>query len=267
MEQYRKDTDRFYVQAYYKVYAQLSPKAVQLERKTTFSVFGSIFESIQTVLIDLNKNVDKYFPNPVVNVDNIKISQAEILNFLHTVRVITTFYSFLYVGLAAELSRSWTKADSKLQPKFRKNFIEEKTQFVVSVINKDTNEKTLRDFINVINKMKQTGKDVLVKTDDGSNEQLFNTLGGVTSGVSRVTSNFNLNPFYLFGKLWLDFIHWIRLRQQKEKEWMEARTNLLRLEMEGIDPNSEEYKRLLSIVEKYDRMIQDYDEKLDQYFE
>ena len=60
------------------------------------------------------------------------------------------------------------------------------------------------------------------------------------------------------------------LKYQKmiqEKEWLQNHTDLLKLQLNGIDPNSDEYRKAVKIINTYNDMIRDLDLKISSYME
>ena len=51
----------------------------------------------------------------------------------------------------------------------------------------------------------------------------------------------------------------------KEKEWMESHVALLKLQLQNVDPNSDEYRKQVKIIAAYDEMIAGLDQKIDAY--
>ena len=55
-------------------------------------------------------------------------------------------------------------------------------------------------------------------------------------------------------------------RLRSERDLMQARVQLLKLELDGVDPESPEYKKQLKIIENYTAIIARIDQKLDKYY-
>jgi hypothetical protein len=71
--------------------------------------------------------------------------------------------------------------------------------------------------------------------------------------------------FQSLGELWNLIKNHKYTKAKKEKEWMEAHVALLKLQLQGVDPNSDEYRKQVQIIESYNEMIAELDQKIAQY--
>lgn len=266
----RMNTDKHYIQEYLLYRKRLTRKADNLEKLETFSSIIVTFKAISPFLTTLKDHIDKYINAPELNEHNLKISHVEILTILNVIRNLCAYFGYLLAGISKEVSRTFSKNNLKILPKYRLVFITNNNAAVAWVINKQIENNLFKDILNSINELKKNGKDLFIMDGEGGhNGQLANTLeirANATTELTTSDSMFLQNPILLIGKAYQDILHWWRVRQLKEKEWMESRVSLLRMEMNNYDVESDEYIRLSNIADKYDILINEYDAKLSTYF-
>lgn len=264
MESNRMDTDKHYIQEYYLFRKRLTRKADVMERDQAFSSVIKTLEAALVVLVDLKDHYDKFINVPEINESNIKISHVEILTMLSVVRGICFYLGYMLAGITKELSKTFSKNSMKVMPKYRLMYINSNTAGMGWIVSKQIDTNVFKDTLTSIIELKKSGKDLFINNTDGHNGELAGNLG-VKSNLS-LSMVFTENPVLVIGRVYQDIVHWWKIRQLREKEWMETRMSLLRMEAQNYDINSDEYIRLSNIADKYDTLINDIDAKLNDYF-
>jgi len=261
-------TDRYYIQYYFTFTKNLVPRAAKMEQMTAFSTLAETMKAISTVIVELKSNIDKYIGDAEINRHNMKISHVGVLNFMKIAETICNFTYFLFNGVAKEISTTYQSDVAKnILPKYRTLYIEKNIVPVAATVNKHTNYNVFKDVLTALKELQKEGKDMYINntSDGGSNGELAGVVLRSNPLVLTDIIGFD-NVFLMIGKAYHNIVHWWYVRMQKEKEWMEARVALIRLELNNVDPNSDEYLKLAQIADNYDLMITDSDSKLNKYF-
>jgi len=257
-----KDRSKGYAQAYLNFYAKLSTKAKRTEdvlmmSSLTFAVTQSI-----SILSDLVDNLDKYIGVTEINEHNMKISHAGVLNFVYAVRHICNFTVFMFCGIMSDISPS-----KIITPKYRILYLEHLNDNMAVLVNNIVNYNIFKDTVSSIDELQKMGKDLFIINTDTKSDN--GDLAKLLQSNLTITFPFHLtipNIFLMLGRTYHDIVHWWNTRNLKEKEWMETRVALLRLQLDNVDPSSPEYAKLSDVVLKYDNIITEYDAKLKKYF-
>lgn len=257
-----KDRNKVYAQAYLNFYNKLSVKSKRMEDMLMMSSLTFALSQSVTILADLLDNLDKYIGVSEINEHNMKVSHAGILNFVYAVRHICNFTVFLFCGITTDISNS-----KIITPKYRILYLETVNDNMAVLVNNVVNFNIFKDTISSINELQKTGKDLFImnretKMDNSDLATLLQSNLTITFPI-RITIP---NIFLMLGRTYHDIIHWWNVRNLKEKEWMEARVALLRLQLDNVDPSDPEYAKLSDVVLKYDNSITEYDAKLKKYF-
>lgn len=264
----RINKDKKYIQAYFEYKSSIIPKASKLEQVQVLSTLVEVLSSIHSNLIDLKENIDKYVGEAEVNKFNMKISHVGVLNFIKIAEHTCNYTYFLFNGIIKELLKNFNyELASKLLPKYRINYINKYNKLIVFIINKHYNNNIFKDVLTSITELKKEGKDLFINnnTDGESNAELAGTILRANPLVLINVLSFDSIPL-MIGQIYHDILHWWYTRLQKEKDWMETRVALLRLEMNNVDPDSDEYKNISKIADNYDLLITEADSKLNNYF-
>lgn len=264
----RLDKEKKYVQLYFNYIKSLTPQGYKLEQTHSFGTLVETLKSINSVAIELKSNIDKYIGEAEVNKFNMKISHVGVLNFVKICEYMCNYSYFLFNGVVKEISKTYNvKISSKLLPAYRTMYIEKNTKLIAYVVNKQIKNNVFKDVLTSLTELKKEGKDILINstTDDSSNGELADIVIQTNPLVLVDILGFDSIPL-LIGKIYHDILHWWYVRVQREKEWMETRVNLVRLEMNNVDVESEEYLHLSKIADNYDLLITEADSKLNKYF-
>ena len=264
----KMDKDKKYIQLYFGYMKSLSPQGYKAEQTHCFSTLVETLKSMNSVAIELKNNIDKYVGDAEVNRFNMKISHVGVLNFVKISEYMCNYAYFLFNGIIKEVSKTYNlKTASHLLPAYRTMYIEKNTKLVAYIVNKQVKNNVFKDVLTSLTELKKEGKDLLINstTDNSSNGELADVIIQTNPLILVDILGFEQIPL-MIGKIYHNILHWWYVRIQREKEWMETRVNLIKLEMNGIDTDSEEYLHLSKIADNYDLLITEADSKLNKYF-
>ena len=55
------------------------------------------------------------------------------------------------------------------------------------------------------------------------------------------------------------------LKQKKEKEWIEAHVALMKMDLANADPNSDEYRKTVAVIDAYSEQLAELEQKIAEY--
>lgn len=241
----------------------LERNAASKEKTAAFESIMSAAAATEAIVAELSKNIDALFANKVISIYNTKVSHAMALGMLHDAKTFARWSSYLFTGISSNLAN--------LQiAKYRINFLESNLSQMVNYVNDLNNKTGVYNILTSIKQIRTNNKDAKIVSDSNSP----NTAVVLGDGSMRQQELdmfkkglHSLNPFRLIGEAWNLFKHWLNDWNVSDKQWMEAHVALLRLELEGVSPDSEEYIRLQKIIDVYDEKIIKLDKKINEYYE
>lgn len=225
---------------------------------------GAIVESLQataSVLDEVTMNIDKLFVDKTFNLYNTKISHVAIYGVLDNATTLAAFTE----NLIAAFFAACPSGNFKLAP-YQQKYLEEHTEAVGEICCKMINGKLGKTFAAGILRYKQSGNDTAVLTTDNQSAAKFAKLGGEVNESDIKSGVHGLHIFRVIGDFIVDFFDWRARKQRALREQHKARVEYLQMELEGEDPNSEKYKRIVKIIKNYNDLIARLNQKIDKYY-
>jgi len=227
--------------------------------------FLSSIQKTVSILIDFNESVLKNI-NDIITQDSVVINNVRVLD-TYCVSVIEqtkSYCDFCYdlFGLISYVINDF----SQDYPKYRQLRLTNNYPLFIEITNQLCNSKNNVSIL----------KDVKTIKSNGFNFKLNDTSVGAVSSINnnilskRVVTGLHRflgfpNPFRYVCDLYVDMRHAIFSKNKDEKEWLEFHVSMLKMKLNQIDPNSEEYIRLSKAVEFYEDQIAKKQRKIDDY--
>lgn len=260
----QKDRNKPGVQAYFAYKGMLAKhpdkRAAAAEDENPLSALTNTVDINIQVLEELESTIDGIFTNKTINIFNTRLSHVVILGILAESKLIYNYSRYLISGMVSSLTKQRDIA------KYRYAFINDNGQQMANIVARAHSKTGSYNFQAMIKDLKTQSIDVTL-IDDMANvvpnnidesKIKKNTLNVMQLGIP------NLNIFRWLGEIWVTMKHNRAQEAKREKEWMEAHVALLKMDLADMDPDSEEYKRLVKIIEKYEEMITKADRKLNE---
>lgn len=243
-----------------------------LRHRESDLIFKSLRDAITLVLNDHNKLRDNFTTlfnqgtdDAEIKLDQLKLSHAAIFGFIDLTLLMCDWFSFFYTSLVGN-------PNTKLRiPAYREAVIKDANQsvarFVTDVLNRGAN----RDILYVLSTIKNKG-DVTLYTNTASLESYAsasdypNALGWLGAFAGFLFSGvMKLNPVLYIRMFFANRAHDLYKRNLANRDWMITKTAILRMDMNGTDPNAKEYQHMLSVLSKYSDLIAELDKKIAEY--
>lgn len=223
--------------------------------------FVDTLNSYATILREIEKNVDELFTNKSISLFNTKISHVAVYGAIENAEIYSKFIN----GFIELFLSDFNKDLPKPAPYLIK-FLNDNVKIIPDIINKMLNTKLSSTFVSGILKYKNGGSDVLVVNGENQSNAKFAKISGEVSESDIEAGTKGFKIFRLIGNLFVDRKDNKMRKLKAERDLMQARVQLLKLALEGVDPESPEYKQQVKIIENYQGIIARLDQKLDKYY-
>jgi len=254
------------VQVYFSFVASLPLRLRQMEEQRPFSSFAEINNKFINCYNDLMANFDKYIDIENLALPKTRLSHYLIIGLTDKSDFVSQFFFFLFDGITFDLIDSLSD-----KPKYRMLFLQNNVKKVAGIMDSiDKLGKSRRPVEIMINNLKKSGMNLVVVNENGENLTAYLRTGVLSKGLlSNITQGIKRVRFFgSIGEHWETFkYYWVVRRTKVNKEWMETQRQLLVEDLEDLDQNSKEYKRLLKIVENYSVEISKLDKRLQTYMD
>lgn len=235
----------------------------------TRKIFSSLKKIIEVYIYELEHLV-KYVTNneevdSFIEIQNIKYSQ-------------TAFVGLMYQGILIDRFAKafiFKACYFKNIDNFKKDYpwlfkvIDEQNSFVTDQINSYANvvmKKTT--FVDkILNCFKQQNYDPVILNNNQPNEAYAAIFESNTEikKMNLFGLPFSVNVFAWGAKMYMLYAHNRNMQREYEKAWMENRVKLLMSDMQNLDSESPEYKKLEKVVSNYNHLIANVTKEIDEY--
>lgn len=248
------------------IYVAIARAIGRNDLKIAFESIRVVCDNYIKIITVLNRSVATTFKDVKgITIYNTKLSHVANFGIVREIEMFTDYTNSLINGITYELCKTNGVNELSMPKQYRIAYITNSQAEYTELL------KTRLQFNNTailqeLDKISKNGDINIVGNDNAANLGFVQTnnyspmMKGLISTGSR--------KFFLFrwlGELWNLIKHNRYLKAKKEKEWLEAHVALLKLQMQGVDPNSEEYRKQVQIIESYNEMIAELDQKIDSY--
>lgn len=243
----------------YKTYlGKLQGNAKTAEEGTVFmtlKVTCEVYAKVYELLID---DLEKYIEEKHVTPGNMKMSHGAILGTIERGQQFAKFVKFMMNVIVYDIT-----GEVPAPPKGRMKHINQYMPSVVNTVNSVYKRQGVYQLLNGLKELKKTNTDVKL-TRQGKVNTMIDTFK-----FNKVIQNnwlLRVNPFEWMGTRAADWEHEKFEEMKATKEWMQAMVDMLRLDLDDMDPNAAEYRHTAKVIENYEVMIRTSNAKLDEYY-
>jgi len=214
-------------------------------------------EIIDKVLADFNK----IFDGKDVRIDNITLGQFAVFGMMEQASIFAKYCSYLMDMVSHDVLAHNSESELANLPQYKPMFVSKNSTLVHELA-----RELKTGYINYLTDIKKV-------VNSSSNVKLINNAGESNLGMvdpDEHASNFfiknaTFNPFFIIGETWVVLRHWLFQRTVKEREYLDSHIALLKLELDGQDPDSPEYQHHVKVIDAYNKMLAELDEKISKY--
>jgi hypothetical protein len=189
-----------------------------------------------------------------ITLEQMKLSHAMLLGFINLSNLLTDWFCFFVGSLHGQ-----TTTGVRFPP-YRETMVRDSTATVADFVNDVLLRGTSRNIITVVKSIRKIG-DVALYTKAAT----LDTYANINDypGLSRFMRSFS--PILFIRETLGSISHWFYRRNLTLRDWMLAKTMVLRMDMQKIDPNAPEYQKQQQIVQRYSDLLATLDKQISAY--
>ena len=247
------------------VYMEVAKKIGKADIRVAFDSIDFVALNYIKIIDALDRMITTFFKDKAITVFNTKLSHVAIFGLINEAELFINYATYLFDGVNYELCQHNGVRELPPPKKYRQEKLTKNLDTFVEIC-KTRLATTSTAIASEIEKIRQN-LDVNLIGDDNTINTGFINFGKISPMIRNILG-FGAKKFFIFrwlGEYW-EVIKYSRYQKaKKEKEWLEAHVALLKLDLQGADPNSEEYRKLVKVIESYNEMIAELDQKIDAY--
>lgn len=227
-------------------------------------IFQSIRDAAVLALADhekLRDNFTSLFDQGTdvseIQIEQLKLSHAAIFGYINLSTLMCDWFCFFYTNLIGQ------PGETIRVPAYREKIIKSSSRVVAEFVSDVLARGTQRGIVDVVSGIRAKG-DVTLYSDAATLDSYANI--NDYPGAMKLFDNFSVFQPILLVREWFTLrTHNKYKRNVALREWMLTKTYVLRMDMNGIDPDSPEYQRQLAILNKYSDEIAKLDKLISEY--
>ena len=248
------------------VYAEIV--AATKDTKGSKSAFDGIVKSmkaIENVLKNFSVNAGIVMDGDTINISNAKLSHASAIGFVEQAEQFMDYSNSLLFSITNEIAvRNGVKELSPIPP-YRYKFLDDFKQQFISTINNFSGGKH-NNYLSAYKKLKKSKDDIFLSSKIGGSNLDYMSDATKHDLDHNLFGTWSLNPFRWLGETWNMIRHNKYVKMAAEKEELMAHVSLLQMELAEKDPNSKEYAKAVKVIDSYNQMIAELDQKISAYY-
>jgi hypothetical protein len=257
MHAYKSPTDR-QVLAVYETYRKALGAYTVKENKL---YLGAIVSSVNLIMTDLDKLFSQALQlfSDLKDKEDLRVSHSYILGYLHLAEMTSIFFGDMLYLLDVP--------NGERPPKYLFERVEKYAAPVGKFINMLLIRPGTITILADINELRKGGTDIYMSSDDSHmNLEDYAHDADYSSRVQTgLSQGFIGNPFIMIGDAITVWQRQRYERNKKHREWISAKIAILQMDLDGVDPNSSDYKKQLEIIRRYTDELATLDKKINQY--
>ena len=260
IEKYRNVDSNKIISFYDELIKNYDGKAKDMEIRVPFSAIIEANRAMIKLLQDINKRLDDLFQEDFITVENVTISNTMVFGILQQSYILGKYSSFIWT----ELIKLSTELDITTK-KYKIEFLKENTKPVSGIVSRVVSKAGTFSILQDIAKLKQDNNDLLLFANGNPFTRWitknkvrdnFDSLGFATKGFAIIAWNSKRRDDK-------EYARYLELRDTVE--WLQTHTTVLRSDLDNLDHNSPQRKKLEKIIENYDAKIADYNKRIEAY--
>lgn len=258
-----KQTQKLSIQMYNQIYAGIGGAAQRVMRERFLGAFQDTLAGLTAILNEVNDNINDLYADKTITLFNTKISQVAVFGMVANSR---TFANFVVNYIALFMSDRNPKL-FKPAP-YQIKMLKDSLPQVIQLINRVIGNQLSKSFVKAIKRYRSSGVDSgIVNAQNRAAVQFAKVNTDVTDTDISLGAKGILWIGKIIGDIFTDIADYRLRLLRAEREQLQARVQLLQLELDGMDENSPEYKHQLEIIKNYQKLIDRLNQKIAEYEE
>lgn len=235
------------------------------DTKPAFTLFATCAQNIESVLKNLERNLNSVFNEKYTTIYNTKLSQASVLVMVNAAQLFVNYAIYLFDGILYEIIVNEGEHELNQPRPYRYKFIQNNQNAVLEVLKIGGLPQGANLLISELDRIKKNFNHMLIDNQNKINRELSTYQPGY--GFIKHGLFILAKIFRYFGEFGVVYRNLQYQKMLQEKEWLQNHNDLLKLQLSGMDPNSDEYRKAVKIINTYNDMISKLDDQINGYLE
>ena len=246
--------------AYNKIASSLTGSAKITNDQRFLGAMSDTVNALIIILEDISGNLDKLFVDKNITIYNTKISQVAIFGMIENAKVFADFVTAFIEVLMSDRTAALGKPE-----KYVFNRLNGYMDQACELMNRVLNNKLSKTFTAAILKYRNSGSDNTVINSENKPTVQFTKINSDVTESDIAAGARGFKVFRWIGDWFVDRKDRKNRRRIALRDQLQARARLLQLELDGVEKDSAEYKRLVKIIENYQKQIDRLNQDIDKY--
>lgn len=247
-------------------YSELAKQVYGKDLKIAFETYLFVAKKFIISFDNLQRALNKVFTNKALSVYNANLLHVAVFGVITDAEKFINFAVYMFDNILYETTEHRGIRELPPPQKYRLTYINKHKDEFASICRAKLSNSDAAEKIALADP-KSNDLDVTLINENNESNMGFVNLGKMSPFIKNMVQT-GARKFFVFrwlGEQWNILKHSKYLKSVKEKEWLEAHVALLQMDLQNVDPNSDEYRKYIKIIESYNVMIADLDKKIDSY--
>lgn len=247
------------------IYTENAKSIGRGDLKSAFSSYLETCDAFVQLLVEIEKLLPTMFQSGELSLYEVKVSQLSLMGIVAQAQILADYVVYLLEMTVVETTAKDDVGPMYIKP-YKIEYLKARQEQVVNICANLLEPKAI---ISNYRSYSATQQDIkLLNNSHVSNLGFYkaSALGSpINLGMRGIF--FMGNPFRWLGEQWNVIRHMTYVKRTKERESIQAHVNMLQMDLEGMNHDSDEYRRQVKIIKAYNEMISDLDRKIKNYEE
>ncbi len=247
---------------YGKYFASLQGKALGEERARPLGALLVANKKYISLLKEIRKNIDHIIETESMTIYECRMSHLNVLGIMRQSNMVLNYTVYLYTFLVKVGT-----GHLGLLPRYREEYILKNHDTVVKTVNNLLNKDANYSFLREVDTLRSRNADLVLGATGRFD---FHNVAVISNYSISFLDNLltALSCLNLFGAA-MDLVEQYQLDKHQErvemKEWLENHISLMKMDLEGVDHSSPEYKKTQDILEIYENRLNELDQEIAEF--
>ena len=256
----KSNTSLASIAIYNKIAAALTLSAKTANNTKFLGAMRDTINALIIILEDISGNLDKLFTDKNITIYNTKISHVAIYGMIENGKMFADFVTAYIEILMSDRSDALGKPE-----KYVFNRVNEYLEDACALMNRVLNQRLSKTFTAAIIKYRNGGADTTVVNGENKPTVQFTKINSEVTEQDIQAGSRGFKLFRIIGDWFVDRKDRKNRRRIALRDQLQARARLLQLELDGVEKDSPEYKRLVKIIANYQKQIDRLNQEIDKY--
>jgi len=253
---------QFGVHLYQQIAKSLIGTASKMESNSLFASFMMAAQTYNSITDQIIRGIDDFVAGKTLTIFSTKMSHAVILGLAEE----ADFYGKYLVSLESAIVSSIC-TDVPAPAPYLVEFMNTNFKRFADLTNRIINSGAEKNFVNALRDYVKNGTDILlVGNENVSNVKFAKVSLGKLPPDLLASSAEGIGIFRGIGNWFFDRKDRKMRKLDAERKLLKAQVDLMKLDLDNVDPNTPEYQRMAKIIANYQGMIAKMDRELDEYY-